>query len=165
MSRYLIVIFLVAAVSVSAGCASMGSRADSGAALGGLLGAGAGAILGHQTGHRDEGALIGGGLGVLTGAIIGDAMDDIERESQEREARVEKALHEVRERDERLSILDVIRMSQAGISDSLIIAKIDQTRSYYELSASEIIDLKRSSVSDRVISFMLRRPDRRYAAR
>jgi hypothetical protein len=33
---------------------------------------------------------------------------------------------------------------------------MDQTGSHYDLSASEIIDLKRSSVSDRVIAYMLR---------
>ncbi|MEN8150573.1 MAG: YMGG-like glycine zipper-containing protein [Planctomycetota bacterium] len=165
MSRYLIVTTLVLAVVLSAGCASTGRHAESGAVLGGLLGAGAGAILGHQSGDRNAGAAIGAGFGALTGSLIGGSLDDIERESKEREARTERALHEVREREARLSILDVIRMSQAGVSDSLVIAKIEQTGSYYELSASEIIDLKRSSVSDRVISFMLRSPDRRYAAR
>ena len=38
-----------------------------------MLGAGAGAIIGHQSGDAGEGALIGAGLGALTGAIIGES--------------------------------------------------------------------------------------------
>lgn len=40
--------------------------------LGGLLGAGVGAIIGNQTGDAGEGALIGGALGAITGGAIGD---------------------------------------------------------------------------------------------
>ena len=53
------------------GCATTGPR--DGAVLSGLLGAGAGAIIGNQSGDAGEGALIGAGLGAITGAIIGDS--------------------------------------------------------------------------------------------
>jgi uncharacterized protein YcfJ len=55
------------------GCTTTG--AHDGALLGGLLGAGAGAIIGNQPGDAGEGALIGAGLGAITGAIIGDSME------------------------------------------------------------------------------------------
>ena len=41
--------------------------------LGGLLGAGLGAIVGNQSGHMGEGALIGAAAGAVTGTVIGDA--------------------------------------------------------------------------------------------
>jgi len=162
MSRQFTISLLLLAVLSSAGCASMGRNAKSGALLGTALGAGAGAIIGHQSGDRGAGAAIGAGFGALAGGVIGSAFDRSEEVADDRaretEARVERALHEAGRNGGRLSVLDVIRMSQAGISDDLIMAKMDQTGSYYDLSASEIIDLTRSSVSERVIAYMLRGP-------
>jgi uncharacterized protein YcfJ len=51
------------------------TAAQKGAAIGGVSGAGLGAIIGHQSGHTKEGALIGGVAGALGGALIGDAID------------------------------------------------------------------------------------------
>jgi len=41
-----------------------------GTVLGGGIGAGTGAIIGHQSGDAGEGALIGGAIGAITGANI-----------------------------------------------------------------------------------------------
>ena len=61
---------------LSAGCASGGlSKREAGALGGGALGAGAGALIGHQSGHAGAGAAIGGALGVLGGAVVGDQME------------------------------------------------------------------------------------------
>lgn len=46
-----------------------------GALAGGALGAGTGAIIGHQSGHGGEGALIGGAAGALVGAGVGNTLD------------------------------------------------------------------------------------------
>ena len=46
-----------------------------GAAVGGVAGAGLGAIIGHQSGHTGEGAVIGGAAGAIGGAIIGNQME------------------------------------------------------------------------------------------
>ncbi len=56
------------------GCATTQTGQD-GSVIGGLLGATAGAIIGHQTGDAGEGALIGAGLGAITGGIIGDSQE------------------------------------------------------------------------------------------
>src|SRR6202795_2818657 len=52
------------------GCASP-YRSDQGALLGGLGGAGLGAVVGHAVGNTGAGALIGAGVGALSGAAIG----------------------------------------------------------------------------------------------
>ena len=139
-----------------------------GVLLGAAIGAGAGAIVGHQRGHAGSGTAIGAGIGALTGGLIGNALDGQDEEMEERsalaEARVAAAHEEVRQA-EALSPLDVIRMSQAGVSDDLIIAKMDQAQAHYRLSAAEIIDLQLSGVSDRVIRRMLEAPPRPIAAR
>jgi len=55
-----------------AGC----TATQQGAVAGGAIGAGTGAIIGHQSGHGGEGALIGAGIGALSGALIGHGMDE-----------------------------------------------------------------------------------------
>ena len=78
----------IAAVAVLlAGCESMGTAAQSkttqGAVLGGLLGAGTGAILGNQEGHHaGAGTAIGGALGALGGGLIGHAMEENQAKQQ-----------------------------------------------------------------------------------
>jgi uncharacterized protein YcfJ len=56
------------ALVVATGC----NTAPQGALTGGLLGAGAGAVVGNQSGNQGEGALIGGALGAISGALIGN---------------------------------------------------------------------------------------------
>lgn len=63
-------IVLALALLVVSGCTST----QKGAGLGGLIGAGTGAIIGHQSGHTKEGALIGAAAGAAGGALIGDQM-------------------------------------------------------------------------------------------
>jgi len=53
------------------GCTST----EKGAVVGGGLGAGTGAIIGHQSGHTAAGALIGAAVGGLGGALIGHQME------------------------------------------------------------------------------------------
>ncbi|MCC6695365.1 MAG: glycine zipper 2TM domain-containing protein [Candidatus Hydrogenedentes bacterium] len=61
-------------------CASMlgcnTTPTQEGAIGGAAVGAGAGAIIGHQSGKAGEGALIGAGVGALGGALIGDQVDE-----------------------------------------------------------------------------------------
>lgn len=73
-----------------AGCESMGTAAQSkttqGAVLGGLLGAGTGAILGNQEGHHaGAGTAIGAGLGALGGAMVGHALEEQDKKIQQQQ--------------------------------------------------------------------------------
>ena len=51
-------------------------HAKRGTVLGGLLGAGAGAVIGNQSDRPLEGAAIGGAVGALTGGLLGSARDE-----------------------------------------------------------------------------------------
>ena len=67
--------FLAVAITVAAFVGALGCRTtpvQNGALEGGVIGAGAGAIIGNQSHHTGEGALIGGAAGALGGALIGD---------------------------------------------------------------------------------------------
>jgi uncharacterized membrane protein YebE (DUF533 family) len=67
---------LAAAMALSLTSCASGPYAKQGAVVGGLGGAAAGGIIGHQSGRGLEGAAIGGALGALGGALFGSAKDD-----------------------------------------------------------------------------------------
>ena len=77
---------VVVAGLAMAGCESVGTAAQSksvqGGLLGSALGAGAGAIVGNQTGRAGEGAASGAGLGALGGALVGNALEEQRRATQ-----------------------------------------------------------------------------------
>lgn len=85
--KHATVLGLAALAVVLAGCESMGTAAQSkrtqGAVLGGLLGAGTGAIIGNQTDHAGAGTAIGAGLGALGGALVGNAMEENSQRAQQ----------------------------------------------------------------------------------
>ncbi len=70
-----------------AGCEAAGtamqSKRNQGAVLGGLLGAGTGAIIGNQTDHAGAGTAIGAGLGALGGGLLGNAMEENDRRAEQ----------------------------------------------------------------------------------
>ena len=46
-------------------------------------------------------------------------------------------------------------MVKAGIADGVVISQIQQSRVVFRLNTQEIIDLKESGVSNKVIDFMI----------
>ncbi len=71
----LFALLTVAAAFTLQSCSNQGPNTNSGMATGALLGAGTGAIIGHQSGHTAEGALIGGAGGALIGGAYGKSQD------------------------------------------------------------------------------------------
>lgn len=140
------------------GCETPEGRMDrtaSGALIGGALGAGTGAIIGSHGGHAGSGAVIGGALGALTGGIIGNAMDQQQRETLAQQS--PDTLRRV-EGGQPLGLADIKALSKAGMSDEVILSQIRNSRTVYRLTTAEIIDLKDSGVSQRVIDFMINTP-------
>jgi uncharacterized protein YcfJ len=74
--RKSLVLPLAAVCALSFTSCASGPYAKQGAVVGGLGGAAAGGIIGHQSGRGLEGAAIGGALGALGGALFGSAKDD-----------------------------------------------------------------------------------------
>ena len=50
---------------------------------------------------------------------------------------------------------DVLALKAAGFSDDLIVSKIKSSRCAFRLDTSDLIDLKKSGLSDRVIGAMM----------
>jgi hypothetical protein len=132
------------------GCAltACESKAGTGALVGTGIGAGAGALISPTP----AGVLIGAGVGAVSGAAIGSALDSNDQEKVKKSSpRTAKKI----DNGEQLSVDDVKKMSQAGITDDKIIGTIQSTGSVYHLSTSDVQDLKNSGVSKRVIDFMM----------
>jgi hypothetical protein len=50
---------------------------------------------------------------------------------------------------------DVKALATAGLSDEVILSHIRNSQPVYHLTTAEIIDLKKSGVSEKVIDFMI----------
>ncbi len=153
-----VVVLLAAGLVMTTGCMTPEGdydRTATGALGGGAIGAGTGAIIGHQSGHGGEGALIGGAIGALTGGLIGRSMDQQQHETLQRTS--PQTLQRM-ETGQPLGLADIKALAKAGINDDIIISQIRQSRTAYRLTTAEIIELKDAGVSERVIDFMINTP-------
>jgi hypothetical protein len=164
MTRERLVGALVLPFLLASGCESM-SNTEKGVGLGGLLGAGTGALIGKATGHTGAGALIGAGVGAVSGGLVGHAVDETDKKN---EARIAAATAAAAPVQGPLGVTDIVQMAQSHISDGVIISQIRSTGSVFNLSANDTIWLKQQGVSDVVVQEMLasanRAPRRVYTA-
>lgn len=116
--------------------------------LGALAGAGAGAAIGEDDGDAVPGAIIGGAIGLISGAGVGSALDEQEYRNQA----IQQQLNY--QRSQAVTMADVVSMTQAGLSESVIINHIQTHGIARPLAASDLIVLKQQGVSDGVISAM-----------
>ena len=75
MKKYVYLASILTLVLFSSSCADNKTKIGEGAGIGGVLGATAGGIIGHQSGDTVGGALIGGALGATGGAVAGSQID------------------------------------------------------------------------------------------
>lgn len=116
-----------------------------GAGTGGLLGG----IIGHQSGHTGAGAVIGSLAGGLAGAAIGDAQDA--RDERDAALAAYYSRQAQQPRAPALTNADLMKMSQSGLSDEVIINSVKNQGGQFDLGADSLIALKQAGVSDRVI--------------
>ncbi|MFH1354857.1 MAG: glycine zipper 2TM domain-containing protein [Candidatus Omnitrophota bacterium] len=144
---------------ITLGCQGSKTRAGEGALLGGLLGAAAGGIIGHQSRHGGEGAAIGAAAGVVTGAIVGS---QIEKEPQQAAVTQtpavaqaqEPAVHVAVANPNQMSIQQIIDFTDQKIDEKVIIDKIRLSNSRFNLSTDDIAYLEQHGVSQEVIDAM-----------
>ncbi len=126
---------------------SCASNTGTGVIAGGIIGAGAGGIAGGG-----KGALIGSAAGVITGGLIGAVLDAQDRKVMERTS---PRTVDRMDRGEPLTINDVIKLSQSGVSDDTMITYMRDTISTYNLSQAQVRRLQDAGVSQRVINYMV----------
>ena len=129
-------------IALTSGCAS---HADRGAAIGGLGGAGVGALIGEASGHGVEGALLGAAVGALGGAAIGNTADQRDAEIRARMGRQMSGA---------VSTGDVVAMVQSGVSEEVIATHIRTNGVQQRVQAGDLITLRNQGVSDYLINTM-----------
>jgi hypothetical protein len=138
--------YLLVGLAWLAGCASP-YHADRGALVGGVLGAGTGALIGDAVGSPLAGTAIGAGVGALSGAAIGGGLDDIEaRNRAEIQAQLGQPVAA-----SAVTLGDVIAMSQAGVEEQLILTHIQAHGAARPLTSNDLIQLRQAGVSPAVV--------------
>ncbi len=141
MKRYLCLIVVALFICVISGCQTNKTRVAEGAGIGGLVGAVAGGIIGHQSGHGVEGAVIGGAVGAAGGAVAG--------------SQIEKPTQDIQTQSgAQLTMQQIVDLTKQGVPSDDIISKIKATQSSYALTADDIAYLRKQGVSQRVIETM-----------
>jgi outer membrane protein OmpA-like peptidoglycan-associated protein len=80
---------------ISAGCSAPLSTREKGAGIGALGGAAAGGIIGAAVGRPGTGAAIGGALGLGTGALVGDQLQGQEQKQAEQQKALDQQRAEI----------------------------------------------------------------------
>jgi outer membrane lipoprotein SlyB len=138
------VILLTANTLVLGSCAS---NTGTGVLAGGVIGAGVGGIAGGG-----GGALIGGAAGIIAGGLIGAGLDEHDRKVMERSS---PRTVDRMDKQEPLTINDIIKLTQSGIKDEVVIEYMQSTESSYNLSRTQIRRLQDAGVSQEVIHYMM----------
>src|SRR5688500_10738205 len=152
MVRLVVLLLVTAACSPMPGCRSP-YYSDGGALAGGLTGAGVGAATGDASGKAGPGAAIGAAIGALTGNAVGESIDaDLARSRAEIEARMGRQMAGA------VTSQDIIAMTQAGLSEEVIATHVRASGVAQPPGVDELIYLRNSGVSDRVIQALQQAP-------
>src|SRR5688572_16983560 len=81
--------------ALSSGCSAPLTTREKGAGIGALGGAAAGGIIGAAVGHPGAGAAIGGALGLGTGALVGDQLQGQEQKQAEQQRALDQQRAEI----------------------------------------------------------------------
>ena len=138
---------------LACGCQSANNKAVEGSVVGGVIGAGAGAIIGNQSHHAAGGALLGGALGALGGALVGSNMPK-NQEPQAQQSGYDTQSGSQSSYSQQISIDEIVTLTGQGASDELIIDRIKATNSRFTLTAAQVSSLKSKGVSQAVINAM-----------
>lgn len=135
-------------------------RADQGALVGGAIGAGTGAIVGNAIGGAGPaGALIGAGVGALSGGLVGSELDQMDAENR---ARIASTLGRQVQAGA-VDVAEVVSMSQAGVSEDLIVNHVRIHGMNRPLTSQDLIYLNQQRISPAVVQAMQQPPPVRQA--
>jgi hypothetical protein len=139
----------LALLAILPGCRT-GRYTGPGTLLGGLAGAGVGALIGHKTGDTAAGALIGTGVGAATGAVVGNTLDDIEARNR---AQIATQLGRPVAQGA-ATTTEVLEMTRAGVDPQLIVNYVNSAGMIQPLTVQDVIYLHEQGVRTEVIQAM-----------
>jgi|ERR1700733_1791214 len=128
------------------------NKEENGALIGGAGGAVVGGTIGSVSHSRaGEGALLGAAVGAIGGAIVGHSLDQADETNDHQAEREYDRRHSS---DQWISKADVIDWTQRGVSDDVIIDRIQRSGTVFHLTAADENDLRDHDVSEAVIRVM-----------
>jgi uncharacterized protein YcfJ len=130
------------------------NNTGSGALIGGAMGALTGAAIGGRHNGGPD-ALFGAAAGALAGGLVGNSMD---REQEARFKAQPSQTYTTVTQNQPVSLADVKALAKAGVSEDVIISQIQNSRTVYHLIAADIVDLRDSGVTDKVVNYMINTP-------
>lgn len=146
--RFLTTLFCrIACLLLPFSTGSCATNTGTGIFAGSALGAGIGGIT-----AGGPGALIGSAAGLLMGSLTGFALDEQDRKVMEKSS---PRTVDRMDRAEPLTLNDIIKLSQGGVSDNTIIQYIHKQKTQYNLTQTQIRRLQDAGVSQRVINYMV----------
>jgi uncharacterized protein YcfJ len=131
---------------LAVGCQGNKTNVVEGSVVGGLVGATAGGIIGHQSHSGLEGAGIGAAVGAVAGGLIGSQI--------EKKPKVDTSGTTPPADLQKLNTKQIIDLAHQGMGDPLIIERIKTTNSTFQLAPADITYLKEQGVSQAVIDVM-----------
>ena len=148
MKRVFLFLLCFALLFVGLGCQNAQTRTGEGAIIGGIVGATAGGIIGHQSHRGAEGAGIGAAVGALTGAVVGSQIKKPGQPTAGQPATAAVA------NPNQMTVQQIVDLSKQGVNEAVIIDKIKLSNSRFNLTADDINYLKQQKVSQKVIDAM-----------
>jgi uncharacterized protein YcfJ len=128
------------------------NNTENGALIGGAGGAAVGGAIGSVSHSRaGEGSLLGAAVGAIGGALVGHSMDQADAIDDHAAQREYDRRHSS---EQWISKADVIDMTQRGVSDDVIIDRIEHSGTIFQLTAADENDLRDHDVSEAVIRVM-----------
>jgi uncharacterized protein YcfJ len=179
-TKLVVVLACASFVIPSAGCQS---KAGTGAVAGGIGGAVIGGVIGNNrgSGNAASGAAIGGAIGAIGGGLAGHGMDKAdEKKKQEQREREEAAARQRQQQQQTynstssstyaapapapavkpaaptstLTRGDVVDWTRQGVSDAIIIDRIQRSGQQFIITAADERELKSLGVHDPVVTAM-----------
>ncbi|MBM3183947.1 MAG: hypothetical protein FJZ64_01405 [Chlamydiae bacterium] len=140
MNKFISIFFTVIIFS------SCSTNAGTGLFAGGAVGGGAGLIAGGGSF-----TLLGMAAGMVSGGLVGAIVDQQDRKILEQSS--PRTLGRI-DKGEPLTLNDLIKLSQSGVSDDAIIQYLRAIKSAYSLTQTQVRRLRDAGVSERVIQFI-----------
>jgi uncharacterized protein YcfJ len=138
---------------IGAGMIGCANNTENGALIGGAGGAVAGGAIGSVSHSRaGEGALIGAAVGAIGGALVGNSIDQSDQKNNNNYA--ERDYDRRHSSGEEVRKSDVIAWTYRGLSDDVIIDRIERSGAVFHLTAADENDLRDRGVSETVIRVM-----------
>ena len=147
MKKIFAIILCLGLITLAVGCQSSETRATEGTIIGTVLGAGAGYVIGKQSGHGGEGAGIGAAAGALGGLLVGS---QIKKGGQATQG-VSGAQGA---NPNQMSLQQIVDLTKQGANEAVIIDRIHLSNSKFNLTPQDIDYLKQQGVNQGVIDAM-----------